>query len=101
MKTHALDVLTSQFAPKGWRAKAPTKREAIRQLFSDGEPHSNVEMYQAAKTFRYGARLEELHRDSNHPLHYTRTADAFDDSLVWYRQATKSTCTVCKAKGAK
>ena len=93
----ALDVMAQQFAPKrGWRQKAPTKREALRQLLSDGAAHSNLEMLQVAG-IRYGARLEELHHEKK-PLHYVRTHDAFDDSRVTYRQTKEAHCTVCKSK---
>jgi hypothetical protein len=95
------DVMSAQFSGRtGWRQKAPTKREALRQLLSDGLEHSNLELLEVAG-IRYGARLEELHHEKK-PLHYIRTHDSFDDTRVAYRQTEKRLCTLCsKTKGEK
>lgn len=97
----AVEVMIEQFgkalAPKkGWRAKAPSKREALRALLSDGKEHHQYELAEVA-SYRYGARLHELHKQKD-AVHYERRHDAEDDSLVFYRQVDKSKCTLCKAK---
>lgn len=92
------DVMSAQFGRTGWRQKAPTKREALRQLLSDGQPHSNFELAQVAG-HRFGARLFEAHGEKK-ALHYSRVADEFDDSKVIYRRTEKRLCTLCsKTKG--
>lgn len=88
-----------ELAPrKGWRAKAPSKEDALRALLSDGRWHGPRALQQAGGD-RYGARLFDAHSradlNGRMPLHYEKRVNGGDDSHVSYRQVDAAHCSVC------
>jgi hypothetical protein len=83
----------------GWRQKAPSNSEKLRELLSDDRWHSQQTMQRVAG-MRYGARLHELHETADiangvFPLHYEKRIDGQDDSRVSYRRTEKARCDIC------
>lgn len=83
----------------GWRAKAPTKAAALRELLQDGKFHTQQSMAFVAG-HRFGSALFDIHNGVRSaagevPFHYERQSDPKDDSRVFYRMTDEAGCTVC------
>lgn len=83
----------------GWREKAPSKADRLRELLADGRWHSQQVMERVAG-MRYGARLFDLHNDADiaeglFPVHYRKRIEGGDDSRVSYQQTDKAACDIC------
>lgn len=80
----------------GWVAvgrRRRSKAETLSALLGDGRWHPHQEMVKAGGT-RFGARLFELHRDDERPLHYRRQLSEPDCYL--YRQCEEDECDECQ-----
>lgn len=93
-----MSALPSALPLLGWRQKAPTHADSLRELVADFRWHGHAAMTRAGGA-RFGARLKEIHEGDLAsgvlPVHYEKRIEGGDDSRVSYRQTDKAHCDIC------